>query len=68
VAHSRCFFPAFIGGTALHPVVPSTVQVYRFVVRTLPGNALEYSQNGSARCWHSFKTVKGVDLVTWFDF
>jgi outer membrane protein OmpA-like peptidoglycan-associated protein len=59
------------GYRARHPVVPPAVQVYRFVVRTLPGNVfLNIPQNGVEARLLAFiqDPSKGVDLVTWFDF
>jgi OmpA-OmpF porin, OOP family len=59
------------GYRARHPVVPSAVQVYRFVVRTLPGNvSLNIPQNGVEARLLAFiqDPSKGVDPMTWFDF
>lgn len=59
------------GYRARHPVVPTIVEINRFIVRTLPGNvSLNIPENGIEARLLAFiqDPSKGIEPVTWFDF
>jgi len=65
--------PLFLywGYRALHPVVPTTIQLNRFIVRMLPGNvSLNIPWNGIEARLLAFiqDPSKSVEPATWFDF